>query len=170
MPQKVINMRLPIAILLTGTLLVLGACSLLGSEPPALEPGDLTIQADASTYAPTDTVTVTFTNTSAADLLLMSDGCQALDDKPLPKLQIEKQIDSDWKDVTSHGCAAVALPPAPMKSDGAYTVRFQIGIVKSLERGTYRYLFDVRYEEEGQPGRQVAKEYRRSNTVEVNEQ
>ncbi len=159
------------SLLLLAALLSVSACSLLPSYEEdgfSERANDLKIETDKSQYAGLDTVTVQFTNETGEELFLLSDGCGALEGKPLPNLEIERREGGEWANRRTHGCIALYQPPAKLESGQRYQVSFRVGIVgEPLEPGTYRYSFDVRRPELEWPESQLAKSRRVSNTFEV---
>ncbi len=128
----------------------------------------LDINTNKEVFTSADTVTVSFINATKVDVMLISDGCSAIEG-PLPNLSIEKQEGSSWEDVTSHGCVGLAQPPVKIKSGQIYSISFRVGIIQPpLAEGTYRYRFDLRFVKgDDEPGEKLSERNRYSNKFKV---
>lgn len=132
-------------------LLLLLPLALIGCDTtaPAVSPpgASFEVETDRSAYAPSDTVTVSFTSWRDVSVYVLSDGCLAADGDPLPFIEFERREGGEWVRFSpGYGCGAVVQPPKEVEPSGVSRSRFQVGVVPSLAPGTYRYVFEVQGE------------------------
>ena len=106
--------------------------------------GTFEVTTDRATYAPLDTVAVTFVNDRGAVAFVMNVGCGLHGGGWLPSFRIEQRVEGGWVPFSpGYACYAVAVPPTEVPAGGAYEVRFPVGVIPPMPSGTYRYVFGV---------------------------
>ena len=149
--------------------LALAGCDTTGSAV-VVPDSTFEVRTDRTTYAPGDTVSVTFASGRPTTVYVVSDGCLAADGDPLPLLEFERREGGAWVPFhPGYVCGAVVQEPTEVEPGGVGRSRFRVGVVPVLPPGTYRYVFDAR-EEEFDFNSRLPRSERTSNAFEVKAQ
>lgn len=149
--------------------LALAGCDTTGSAVVA-PTSTFEVRTDRATYAPGDTVSVTFASGRLSTVYVVSDGCLAADGNPLPIIEFERREGGAWMPFhPGYACGAVVQEPTEVEPGGFGYSQFRVGVVPVLPPGTYRYVFDAR-EERFNFNSRLPRPERTSNAFEVKAQ